>query len=99
MPYKHNESRRHKFTKATYVWLSEEAIDHWQEPQKDYSGRGRPKSYSDIAVQVSLFFRQLYHLPLRQTQGFMRSLIRLLGLPIDMMDFSNLSNTIHWISV
>jgi hypothetical protein len=38
-----------------------------------------------------LLFRQLYSLQLRQTQGFMRSLIRLMALPFDMMDFSNIS--------
>lgn len=73
------------------VWMNEDAIENWHEPKEAYSGRGRPKEYSDIAVQVSLLFRQLYTLALRQTQGFVRSLIRLMGLPIEMMDFSNLS--------
>ena len=73
------------------VWMSEEAINNWHETKKNYSGRGRPKTYSDIAVQVCLLFRQLYSLPLRQTQGFMRSLLRLMALPFDMMDFSNIS--------
>ena len=110
MPYKHSNSRRHKFKKIQFkvtnwaeynealrkrgdisVWMNEDAVIHWHESRDAYSGRGRPKEYSDIAVQVSLLFRQLYTLPLRQTQGFVRSLIRLMGLPIKMMDFSNLS--------
>lgn len=110
MPYKHSNSRRHKFKKMKFkvtnwaeynealrkrgdisVWMNEDAVINWHESRDAYSGRGRPKEYSDIAVQVSLLFRQLYTLPLRQTQGFVRSLIRLMGLPIKMMDFSNLS--------
>jgi hypothetical protein len=71
--------------------MSEEAINNWHETKESYSGRGRPKTYSDMAVQVCLLFRQLYSLPLRQTEGFMRSLIRLMVLPFDMMVFSNIS--------
>jgi hypothetical protein len=71
--------------------MSEEAVNNWHESRETYSGRGRPKTYSDIAVQVCLLFRQLYSLPLRQTQGFVRSLIRLMELPFEMMDFSNIS--------
>jgi hypothetical protein len=73
------------------VWMSEEAVNNWHGSRGSYSGRGRPKTYSDIAVQVCLLFRQLYSLPLRQTQGFMRALIRLMALPFNMMDFSNIS--------
>jgi hypothetical protein len=51
------------------VWMSEDAVNNWHESRETYSGRGRPKTYSDIAVQVCLLFRQLYSLPLRRTQG------------------------------
>jgi hypothetical protein len=73
------------------VWMSEEAINNWHETKESDSGRGRPKTHADIAVQVCLLFRQRYSRPLRQTQGFMRALIRLMALPFDMMDFSNIS--------
>ena len=73
------------------IWFAESVIENWIEPKRNYSGRGRPKSYSNLAVETSLFIRQVYHLPLRQTEGFIRSIIQLLKLPIKMMEFSNIS--------
>ena len=46
--------------------------------------------YSDIAVQVSFMFRQLNSLPLRQTQEFMGSLIRLMEFTLRQVDFSEI---------
>ena len=59
------------------VWLSEEAIDGWS-----YTGptqRGAQFEYSDLAIETALTFRKLFHLPLRQTEGFIRSLLELDG--------------------
>ena len=38
---------------------------------------GRPKEYSDSLIEMILMIRALYHLPLRQTVGFMRKLFKL----------------------
>jgi hypothetical protein len=84
MPYKHNESRRHKIEKARYnvtnwpeynkalrqrgditIWFTEEALAAWH-PAKT-GARGRPQEYSDLAIETTLFIRQVFHLPLRQT--------------------------------
>ena len=73
------------------IWFSDDAIDNWIEPAESYSGRGRPKTYSDVAIQTALFIRQVYTLPLRQTQGLLRSLTKLMELSIPIMDFSTLS--------
>lgn len=110
MPYKYNESRRHKFEKAKYkvqnwreynealrqrgnitYWFSEEAIEQWQPSLDDYSGRGRPQMYSDVAIETGIVIRQVYNLPLRQTQGFLNSLATLMNLDIPIPDYSTLS--------
>jgi hypothetical protein len=39
-----------------------------------------------------LFIRQVFHLPLRQTEGFMNSLTHLLKIPISIPDYSSISN-------
>ena len=60
------------------VWLSEEAIDGWS-----YTGptqRGAQFEYSDLAIETALTFRKLFHLPLRQTEGFIRSLLERMDL-------------------
>jgi hypothetical protein len=71
------------------IWFTEEAIKAWK-PEKTGS-RGRPKDYSELAIETCLFLRQVFSLPLRQTEGFTKSLVRLMALKLDITDFSTLS--------
>jgi hypothetical protein len=108
MPYKHNESRRHKINKSRYqvtnwhdynnglrqrgdvtIWFTEEAIAGWH-PVKT-GARGRPREYSAIAIETAGFIRQVFHLPLRQTEGFMKSLARVMKAEITIPDFSSIA--------
>ena len=52
--------------------------------------RGRPWAYSDLAIETTLFIRQIFHLPLRPTNGFMNSL--LLKLPSDVFILVTVTN-------
>ena len=71
------------------VWFDKEAVDAWNAPS---SGRpGGQLVYSDIAIVTALTLRTVFHLPLRQTEGFVASLIRLMGLPLDSPDHTTLS--------
>jgi transposase len=71
------------------VYFTKEAITEWH-PAKTGS-RGCPQKYSALAIKVSLMIRQVFRLPLRQTQGFMNSLSIALGIDITLPDFSSLS--------
>jgi hypothetical protein len=53
--------------------------------------RGRQPIYSDAAVQTCLTMKVLFGMALRQTTGFVESLLRLIGLDWDVPDFSTLS--------
>lgn len=53
--------------------------------------RGRQQSYSDAAIQACLTLKVLVGLPLRQTIGFVASLLELSGLGWSVPDFSTLS--------
>ncbi|TYC60963.1 IS5 family transposase [Rhodobacterales bacterium] len=53
--------------------------------------RGRPGRYSDLAITVCLEIRTVFRLPLRQTQGFLCSLFRLMKLDLAVPDYSTLS--------
>ena len=56
------------------------------------SGRcGRRQSYSDAAIQTCLSMKVLFGMALRQTTGFVESLLRLIGLDWTVPDFSTLS--------
>jgi hypothetical protein len=53
--------------------------------------RGRQPDYSDAAIQACLTMKVLFGMALRQTTGFVESLLRLIGLISDVPDFSTLS--------
>src|ERR1700692_1633301 len=60
------------------VWFSEEGIAAWRaEPR---TNRGGQLWYSPPAILTALTLRVVFHLALRQTEGLVGSLIRLLGL-------------------
>jgi hypothetical protein len=71
------------------VWFDEGAIAAWNAPS---SGRpGGQHRYSDLAIVTALTLRTVFHLALRQTEGFVASLIRLMGLDLMTPDHTTLS--------
>ena len=71
------------------LWLTDEVIDSWQAPP--LSGKpGRPRTYSDVAVQCMLVLRLFYRLPLRAAQGLMTSLLLLLDCHLQVPDYTTL---------
>ena len=54
--------------------------------------RGAPqRKYSDRAIESALTLRLLFHLPLRQADGFLTSLFVLMGLDLQSPDHTTLS--------
>ena len=52
--------------------------------------RGRQPGFSDAAIQTCLTMKVLFGMPLRQTTGFVQSLLKLVGLDRTVPDFSTL---------
>ena len=52
--------------------------------------RGRQQQFSDAAIQACLTLKVLFGMPLRQTTGFVQSLLRLVGLEWAVPDYSTL---------
>ena len=71
------------------VWVSPEAIAAW-EPARVGARGGQPK-YSDLAIETGLTLRLLFHLPLRQAEGFLMSLFGMLGIDRSAPDHTTLS--------
>ena len=71
------------------VWFAEEALSTWTPPPTRC--RGGQQRYSDPAILTALTLRMLFHLPLRQTEGFVASLLRLMGLDLNTPDHTTLS--------
>src|SRR3982751_3239420 len=71
------------------VWFSDEAIAAWTaEPR---TTRGGQPWYSELAILTALTLRAAYRLALRQTEGLIGSLMRLLGLDLPVPDHTTLS--------
>jgi hypothetical protein len=71
------------------VWISEEALALWSAPRRTKPG-GQPVN-SDLAIETCLTLGMVFRQPLRQTQGLMCSIAKLLGVGIAAPSFSTLS--------
>lgn len=63
------------------LWFDKESIDKWYDNTINTS-KGRPKCYSDIAIECALTIKAVYNLTYRTTQGFLSSIIKIMGLNI-----------------
>lgn len=72
------------------LWVSEEALKAWEEKRRT-GKRGKPVFYSNIAIQTALTLQQVLHFPLRQTEGFLNSVLIKIGSNKTSPDFSTLS--------
>ena len=89
--YKHTKSRYRVKNWGEYeaglrrrgdltVWLSDEALDAWRATP---SGKpGGQRRYADVAIEAALTIRVVFHLPLRQTEGFLHSLAQMLDVDL-----------------
>ena len=68
------------------IWFDPEMV--WTPPPS--GKRGRQQQFSDAAIQTCLTLKVLFGMPLRQTTGFVESLLRLVGLDWVAPDFSTL---------
>lgn len=71
------------------LWISQDAIDAWTAPKK--GKRGAQPVYSDLAIQTALTLRLLFRLPLRQTEGFLHSVLKLMDLTLPCPDHTTIS--------
>ncbi len=76
-------------TRDLTVWLSDAALDSWRAPPGGKPGGQR--TYANVAIEAALTIRLVFHLPLRQTEGFLRSLAQMLEVEIPVPDHTTLS--------
>jgi len=68
-------------------WFDEHAIQNWHSASRT-GKRGRPDIYSDDAIRCGLMIRAVFRTPLRALQGFLKSLIIILGLDLTCPHYS-----------
>src|SRR3954466_4470056 len=71
------------------VWSTEEAVAAWRAEPRTTPG-GQPW-YSPLAILTALTLRAVFRLGLRQTEGLIGSVLRLLGLDLAVPDHTTLS--------
>ena len=75
------------------LWITEEALAAWAAPRRqtrvaDPGGQAR---FSDLAIEAVLMLGSLFRLPLRQTEGFVRGLLAMMGLNLLVPDHTTLA--------
>jgi hypothetical protein len=70
-------------------WLSDDLEKIWCHAGEKQ--RGAQFTYSDQAILIMLTVKEVFHLTHREVEGFMRSLFRLLHIPLTVPDHSTLS--------
>src|SRR4051795_10724575 len=68
------------------LWVDQAALEAWR-----YQGtarRGGQFDYSDLTIQCLLTLRAVYHLTLRATEGFARSLLEVMRLDLPVPDYT-----------
>lgn len=80
------------------VWICDEAIANWYSSEKT-GKRGSPSTYSEVAIQACLMMRNLFKLGLRQTQGFVNSLMKMSGIDLNVPDYTTLSRRLSGLRI
>ena len=73
------------------LWLSSDVIEQWTIADRQYDGTGTPLLFSDMAILTVHEIRQVFRLPLRQCEGFVNALFKMMDLDLRSPSFSTLS--------
>jgi len=84
--YNSNLKKRGNIT----FWLCDDLKDVWLSTEK-VRGTGKTQIYSEKAIEICLTLRAVFRLPLRQTQGFVESLLEMAGFDLKAPNYSTLS--------
>ncbi len=69
--------------------ISPQVVPSWHAPKR--TTRRRQGRYSDLAIETALTLGLVFSLRLRQTEGFMASVRKLMGLDLAVPDHTTLS--------
>ena len=70
-------------------WIDESALEQWDAAKRRTTGGQR--RFSELAISTTLMLGMVFRLPLRQTEGFVRSLVDLMGCDLPVPDHTTLS--------
>jgi transposase len=79
------------------LWISEDAVASWKPVPTGL--RGGQKKFSDHAIEMALTLRVVFNLPLRQAEGFLRSVLSLMAVDLESPDHTTLSRRSQGLNV
>ncbi len=71
------------------LWISDDAVASWKPAPSGL--RGAQRKFSDHAIETALTLRLVFNLPLRQAEGFLRSVLSLMAPALEAPDHTILS--------
>jgi IS5 family transposase len=71
------------------IWFTEEALAGWRAQPRTTPGGQR--HYSDLAIETALTLRAVFRLALRQSEGLLGSIMRMLDIDLPVPDHTTLS--------
>ena len=70
------------------LWISDDAIASWKPAPTGQ--RGAQMKFSDHAIETALTLRLVFNLPLRQAEGFLRSILSLMSIDLEAPDHTTI---------
>lgn len=71
------------------LWVTPDALAGWRAPRR--KTRGGQARYSDLAIETALTLGCVFGMRLRQSEGFMSSVLELMGIDLPVPDHTTLS--------
>jgi hypothetical protein len=69
------------------LWFDANCVEEWQKTEKT-GKRGRPQKYSDVAIHCGLTIKAVFKLTFRAATGFIKSLMEMLKVNLDVPDYT-----------
>jgi Transposase DDE domain len=79
------------------VWISDDAIAGWEAEKR--SDRGGQPTYSNLAILTALSIRSVFRQTFRQAEGFLSSIVGLLGIDLAIPDHTTMSRRSRTVDV
>ena len=73
------------------IWFSDDAVSSWNANSSMKKKRGGQIKYSDLSIETCVTLSLIYKQRLRQNEGFVESLIKLMNLDLATPDFTTIS--------
>jgi hypothetical protein len=72
------------------LWFSDKIIKTWYAKRSKQKNRDGQFKCSDIAIQTALTIKTIYQLPYRATEGFLKSIVEIMKIKLEIPDYSRM---------